>query len=304
VGGDREVVSPAATLGSLTGRLHGGDLWPSDGHWVHARDAAEFSVDAEYVGIFNPAGDGGVVVLNAQARKVLRCFDTPATLPDIRAGLPLPSAEVDAVVNRLQQAGVIHPPGQPPRPSFRESTMLTAWLHVSNACNLRCSYCYVHKSAAGMDERTGRASVDAVLDAAAIHGFTAVKLKYAGGEASLNSALVLILDGYARERAAELGLDLHATLLSNGVALPKLFTQALAAAGVRIMVSLDGIGAAHDAQRPTIAGKPSFRSVARTVTRLLDEGWVTPDSRVVRDGLESIDPARGFVRENRFSRTE
>jgi uncharacterized protein len=155
-----------------------------------------------------------------------------------------------------------------------------------------------------MDERTGRASVDAVLDAAAIHGFTAVKLKYAGGEASLNSALVLILDGYARERAAELGLDLHATLLSNGVALPKLFTQALAAAGVRIMVSLDGIGAAHDAQRPTIAGKPSFRSVARTVTRLLDEGWVTPDSRVVRDGLESIDPARGFVRENRFSRTE
>lgn len=266
-------VSPASALGSLTGGLRGGDLLPSDGRWVRARDAAEFAVDADYFGIFNTAADGGVVVLNDQARQVLRCFDSPATLADVQAGLPLSSAEVDAVVGRLRQAGVIHPPGQPSRPSFRESTMLTAWLHVSNACNLRCSYCYVRKSATGMDERTGRASVDAVLDTAAAHGFTAVKLKYAGGEASLNSALVLSLDSYARQRAAELGLDLHATLLSNGVALPKAFTQALAAAGVRIMVSLDGVGATHDAQRPTIAGKPSFRSVARTVARLLEEGW-------------------------------
>ena len=40
--------------------------------------------------------------------------------------------------------------------------MLTAWLHVTNACNLRCPYCYVNKSAEGMDEPIGRAAVEAM----------------------------------------------------------------------------------------------------------------------------------------------
>jgi uncharacterized protein len=151
--------------------------------------------------------------------------------------------------------------------------MLTAWLHVSNACNLACSYCYVRKSAEGMDERTGLAAVDAVLASALAHGFRAVKLKYAGGEASLNKKLVLRLDSYARERAAEQGLVLEASLLSNGVALPPAFVDALKEAGVRIMVSLDGVGRDHDAQRPTVGGKPSFRSVEKTIARLLAQHY-------------------------------
>jgi uncharacterized protein len=143
---------------------------------------------------------------------------------------------------------------------------------VSNACNLRCPYCYVHKSAAGMDSRVGRASVDAVIDSALAHGFSTVKLKYAGGEASLNKKLVLELDGYARERAAARGLELQAVLLSNGVALRPAFVEALKAAGVRIMISLDGVGAAHDGQRPFVNGRPSFRYVEATIDQLVDQG--------------------------------
>jgi uncharacterized protein len=142
-------------------------------------------------------------------------------------------------------------------------------MHVSNACNLRCPYCYVNKSAAAMDERTGMAAVDAVISSALAHGFPAVKLKYAGGEASLNTKLVLRLDAYARSRAAEHGLALHATLLSNGVILRPAFVSALKAVGVQIMISLDGVGAQHDAQRPTVNGKPSFRFVERTISQLL-----------------------------------
>jgi uncharacterized protein len=80
---------------------------------------------------------------------------------------------------------------------------------------------------------------------------------------------VLRLDSYARARAAERGLALEASLLSNGVALPSAFVDELKAAGVRIMVSLDGVGRDHDAQRPTVSGKPSFRSVEKTIARLL-----------------------------------
>ena len=181
----------------------------------------------EYWAAFNPAGDGGVVVLNAPAREVLRCFDHPATQAQAQAAAPGSPDDVDAVVSRLLPRGIIHPVGQPARPAFGESATLTAWLHVSNACNLRCPYCYVHKSAAGMDSRVGRASVDALLGSAHAHGFSTVKLKYAGGEASLNKKLVLELDAYARERAAARGLELQAVLLSNGVALRPAFVEAL-----------------------------------------------------------------------------
>lgn len=270
------VPSPGSTAAAPDSAAADGPDAPSrwiNARWIRASATREFPVISGYTGAFNPAGDGGVVVLNGLARQLFGRLDVPATLDEIRVGLPLPHEDVTAVMERLAQVGVIHPVGHLPRPKSSDPGMLTAWLHVSNACNLRCTYCYVHKTTAGMDERTGRASVDAVLKAAEQHGFKTVKLKYAGGEASLNVQLVLALDGYARERAAERGLDFEATLLSNGVALPTAFTRALAAAGVRIMISMDGVGAAHDAQRPTIAGKPSFRSVVRTIDRLCAEGW-------------------------------
>jgi uncharacterized protein len=100
-----------------------------------------------------------------------------------------------------------------------------------------------------------------------------VKLKYAGGEASLNKDLVLSLDAYARKQATESGLDFHAVLLSNGVHLARGFISALTALGIRIMISLDGVGAAHDEQRPFVNGRPSFRFVEKTISQLLAVGY-------------------------------
>ena len=150
--------------------------------------------------------------------------------------------------------------------------MLTAWLHVTNGCNLRCPYCYLEKSPQPMDEATGRAAVAAVMRSAVANGFPEVKLKYAGGEASLNHRLVVTLHDYARELAAESGLALRATLLSNGVRLPDSLIQACMAAGIKVMISLDGIGDQHDVQRPFASGRPSFRFVERTIGELIAQG--------------------------------
>jgi uncharacterized protein len=177
------------------------------------------------------------------------------------------------VFTRLGAAGMIHPPGLVQQPAFPDGEVLTAWLHVTNACNLRCPYCYVNKSAEGMDEATGRAAVDAVMQSAIAHGFPAVKLKYAGGEASLNHRLVLSLHAYARRLADERGLRLYATLLSNGVSLPPVFAEALKAEGIRVMISLDGLGERHDAQRPFASGKPSFHLVERTIAQLIAQDY-------------------------------
>jgi len=73
---------------------HGVGTLPSpSGRLIRGRDVQEFQVDGEHWGVFNPAGEGGVVVLNALARQVLRCFGDPATLADARAAVPQAAGE-------------------------------------------------------------------------------------------------------------------------------------------------------------------------------------------------------------------
>jgi uncharacterized protein len=179
-----------------------------------------------------------------------------------------------------------HPPDPP-----AASDTLVAWLHVTNACNLRCTYCYLDKTEQPMSAATGYAAIDAIVRSALLHGYRAIKLKYAGGEARLNFPLVWELQRYAQRQAAEHGLDLDAVLLSNGVGLTRANLRALQAAGLRLMISLDGLAADHDAQRVFANGRGSFLAVARTIERALEAG-LRPDISVTVSGQT----ARGLAR--------
>jgi uncharacterized protein len=75
---------------------------------------------------------------------------------------------------------------------------LTAWLHVTNACNLDCSYCYVRKSSEFMDEKTGVDTIGKIFSTAQHRNFKSVKIKYAGGEATLQFPLIKKLAAYAK----------------------------------------------------------------------------------------------------------
>ena len=245
---------------------------PAQCRWVCASDVAEFSLDGEHRILFNPLGQGGVVVVNGPAYEVYSAFRTPTAALDVQRSRLGVAAEVSHMVGRLSRLQLIHPEDQRPVPNFQGSRTLTAWLHVTNGCNLRCPYCYLNKSPQPMDEATGRAAVSAVMSSARQHGFEAVKLKYAGGEASLNHKLVLKLHHYARTLAAQSGLELQAALLSNGVRLPPELVEFCKHEDIPVMVSLDGVGELHDAQRPFINGKPSFHLVERTISELIGHG--------------------------------
>jgi uncharacterized protein len=120
-----------------------------------------------------------------------------------------------------------------------------------------------------MDESIGMASVEAVMRSAVEHGFRAVKLKYAGGEASLNYRLMLALHDHALTLARRHKIELYATLLSNGVKLAPSLIEKLRDLGIKVMISLDGVGRYHDLQRPFVNGRPSFDLVERTISQLV-----------------------------------
>ena len=241
--------------------------------WVRSADVFEMQLDPEHHLLFNPTGRGGVAVVNELAYRIFRCFQQPATRRDAEATVPTANADVQEVLTRLIHHDLIHAAGCPPRPEFQGGKMLTAWLHVTNACNLRCPYCYVNKSSESMEEPVGHAAVEAIVRSAVRHGFPAIKLKYAGGEASLNPHLMLSIHNHAQKLAARAGLTLHATMLSNGVIASPALIRTLKAEGIRVMISLDGVGSRHDAQRPFVNGKPSFKFVEKTIAQLMEQAY-------------------------------
>jgi uncharacterized protein len=233
--------------------------------------------------VFSPLGRHGVCVLNQSALTLLRIFDQPRTLAEgVRfAGDP---PEGLATVRRMAALQLLTPIEAPSPHPVAAATTLTAWLHVTNDCNLRCTYCYVAKTPDPMLVETGRKAVDAIFRSAVVNGFRRVKLKYAGGEATLNFPLVLTVHAYAQQQAMQHGLLLDGVVLSNGVALGYRQINELKAAGLRLMISLDGLGDDQDRQRPLVNGRGSFRQVIRTLDRLAGQEVIPSISITVSHG--------------------
>ncbi len=243
------------------------------GDYTHPRGAHVGPLPQGFHLVHSPEATTGPAVLAADAFARWQRFSAPAALRD----------EVD---RRLAALALLQPLGTAPALCAGAPDTLTAWLHVTNACNLDCPYCYVRKSSARMSEATGREAVAAVFANARHHGFRAVKLKYAGGEASLHFALVRRLHDFAARLSVETGIQLYETLLTNGVHLRAEDADWLAEHRLRVMISLDGVGGLHNALRPlrNRAGFDTFAAVAHTVDHLLRPRGIRPDVNMVVTG--------------------
>lgn len=215
---------------------------------------------------FSPYAPGGPSVLNDAAWRRWQTFSAPQAL----------SQPVDT---NFAQQQLIYPKDRVPQLKSQQPETLTAWLHVTNACNLDCPYCYVRKSSARMSEAVGLEAVESIFRTAQQHGFRRVKLKYAGGEATLHFKLVRCLHKRAAALAQQTGLSLKEVVLSNGVHLRTEDAEWLAEQGIKLMVSLDGVGEMQNRLRP-FKNRPAlatFRYVENTIDNVLLPRGILPD---------------------------
>lgn len=228
---------------------------------------------------FNTDCPTGVAVLNEPARDILDGFKNPRPLADDTS-------------RQLASLGLLDPAEGPqaalcPMPT---KDTLTAWLHVTNACNLRCDYCYVRADGTPMYEATGLATLETVFSSAFKGGFRAVKLKYAGGEPTLNFDLVRTLHEQACRMAQRRELGLHETLITNGVDLSDEILAFIGDAGMRLAISLDASRQAHDARRTLPDGGGTFAQVCHSIERAVRSG-IHPHLSITLCGDRSEDSA-------------
>jgi uncharacterized protein len=95
--------------------------------------------------------------------------------------------------------------------------------------------------------------------------------------------LVIALHEYATGLARQYGRVLEGVVLSNGVRLTHTMIDAMLAHNLRLMISLDGIGPAHDGQRAFANGAGSFQAVSRSIERAQAKGLTPSISITVTD---------------------
>lgn len=244
--------------------------------------------------MFNPLHDSGVVVLNTVAKQIWDKFQIPRALETLNAIED--DQDSSHAVKELMKAGLLEPVNASVQPYKGLPDTLSVWLHVTNECNLRCDYCYISKTHEAMSQDVGHASIDAIIRSAKQGAFKRIKLKFSGGEATLNLKLVFELHTYAKELTNRAGLELETVILSNGVAVGERAIAEFVKRGIGVMISLDGIGDMHDAQRKFINGKGSFAWTSRTLDRLVVQGIKPFISITVTDrNTDGLAEAVGYV---------
>lgn len=240
---------------------------PSEGQFYKINDdfcgrkiLSDFSL---YYSLKKPSG---IVVIDALAESILQRFREPTDIDTATNMLSLDRKDCFFTIAKLIKNGllvdVLAEPTNPTSTSiFRQNDELTVWLHITNQCNLRCEYCFVDKTIHKMNWDIAEKSIDAIHRSALYSEFKSVKIKYAGGEPTLNFRILRHAHEYTTAKFRGSGIKIREIVLTNATYLDAEKVNYFAANSIDVMVSLDGLGIYNDIQRHSANGKGSFQDI-------------------------------------------
>lgn len=178
----------------------------------------------------------------------------------------------------------------------------TLSLAVAQQCNLGCTYCYAQQGGFGgparrMSTETALRAVETLL-ADALPGDKAT-LAFMGGEPMTARPVIRKATLHAARMAAERGVRMNFSLTTNGTLLTDDDADFFEAHGFAVTVSLDGVGATHDALRPAKNGAGTYDRIIERVRPLLTaqrKMQVSARVTVTPQNLELIEMVDEFVR--------
>lgn len=233
-----------------------------------------FKVEDNYLGVWQPLSDSGLTVLSQGPILVYNLCDgihSPAQILKAlkRYDLSVTMSEIKRILQDLEKKQLISWQFTPrSQITFKPPTTLGVWLHTTNQCNLRCRYCYVHKTNEVLSESDGIKAIKSALSSAKKHGFDTVKFKYSGGEALLRYQQFIKQVRYAKSQAQKVAINVKNVLLTNGVLITSKIAEDLKLEGVKVMVSLDGSQKYHDLVRVFPNGGATYQYVQQGIALL------------------------------------
>jgi uncharacterized protein len=208
-----------------------------------------------------------------------------------------------ADLEKLEQADLLHP-NVSVTPKERRNDIEELLRHqprnlmffVTEACNLKCTYCYesnqgVHDRARTLKQVDAERTIDAYF--AGSPRRQGLTITFFGGEPLLNPTVIRESVAYAKRKASELGKEVGFTMTTNLTLLTEDMADFLARERFHVMVSLDGDKEGNDRYRKTVDGQGTYDVVKRNlqvlIAKMREHGTRLPKIRATLTA-ENSDP--------------
>lgn len=226
------------------------------------------------------AADNTIFEMDDRVKDILTQDSLPGefTREDLFSGLNFPGQDQKNYFADLVQTRALIPlKTDSPQPAINFETLSiqlqTLVLHVTDACNLGCHYCYYcndqesqfHKAI--MSPEVATRAVDFLMEHSG--GLKDVIIVFFGGEPLLNFDLITEIVAYARERGREKGINVDFSLTTNATLLNDKTIGFLMENHIGVTISIDGFETAHDRFRRFPNGSPSYRAILPGLKKLL-----------------------------------
>lgn len=154
---------------------------------------------------------------------------------------------------------------------------ITATFFLTNACNLRCSYCYASAGESPtqhMKFDVARHGIDFIVSNAVKRDAPYIRIAYhGGGEPTVNWKVMTESLAYAKTQAAKHKLKVHATTATNGM-LNDRQIEWIVDQMDGASISFDGLPSVHDKFRVTASGRGSSQHIENTMRQFDKAGFI------------------------------
>lgn len=231
---------------------------------------------------YNPISNKGVVVLNKESSFVFDQLDDKKSIRDIYNETKKVDSEVTSdnildIIRELIEAELVSVKGKSvviptatERSNLTDNKLLRVWVHVTNQCNLRCVYCFVHKTPVSMKLDLGLGAIKRVIHDAEAAGYTEIVCNFGGGEPLLALSKLLEIVKVGRKEVAKTKLSMRFGIITNATLITKKVAKIIKKEDLFVAVSMDGLEESQNAQRPYSNGKGSFNEVVTGMDNLLE----------------------------------
>jgi uncharacterized protein len=223
-----------------------------------------------------------VFVPTGTARLICRHFPKVESGVDAAGGAPLPADLSETLARELLREKILVDSQSYDdevlarlRATVGQPEVRIAYFLLSDACNMKCSYCFIRK---GMEPRYKQSNMTLDTALAAVEMFASLSrgvdsdertIILYGGEPLLNPAVFHYTVDLVKQFKADgtLHPSTRLTLLTNGTLLTDEILRSIKVSKVSVSISIDGFALAHDASRQFHDGSSTYPVILNAIER-------------------------------------
>jgi len=238
-------------------------------------DLMQFDMQEGFFAVANPLVNNGVRLLSRPQKDILEKIDGQRDINEIAASVNMPFSAVESTINRLNLINAVTDGDVFEIQQYEvNNKFLTLWIHITDRCNLKCSYCYIPtiRKPTDIQEETLDGLRNKLLELVDLYDIEKISLRLAGGEPFSKFSLWKDWVANLKEHFENSPCYLHVGCLTNMTIMNDEILEYVQKYKIGLGISLDGINDWHDKTRIYINGKPSFKTVSQNIKRLQSLG--------------------------------